>query len=54
MLEIKKNVLELVSFGLQISIDLLKALFIEHRGCTDEIEDTTKVPFHTILATKFI
>jgi hypothetical protein len=46
--------LELVSFGLQISINLLKTLFIEHGGCTDEIEDTTKVPFQTILATKFI
>jgi hypothetical protein len=49
-----KDVLELVSFGLQISINLSNALFIEHRGCASEIEDNMEVPFQTILATKLI
>jgi hypothetical protein len=47
-------VLELVSFGLQISINPSNALFIEHRGCAGEIEDKMKVLFQTILATRFI
>jgi hypothetical protein len=47
-------VLELVSFGLQIRINPSVVFFVEHRGCADEIGDKMKVPFQTILATKFI
>jgi hypothetical protein len=54
MLKIKKKVLELVYFGLQISTKLSHSLFIELRDCASEAEDNMKVTFQTILATKFI
>jgi hypothetical protein len=47
-------VLKLVSFGLQININLSVVLFVEHQGCADEIGDKMKVLFQTILAIKFI
>jgi hypothetical protein len=44
----------MIYFVLQVSTNLSNALFIEHRGYDDKIEDKMKVHFQTILATKFI